>query len=254
MQNIKVSVITTSFNSVKTIEDTIKSVLNQTYPNIEYIIVDGGSSDGTQDIVKKYSSKIAQFISQKDKGLFDGLNKGIKLATGDIVGMMHTDDFYGSNNVIETVVNEMEKTNSDVTWGDLVYVDRLNPEKTIRFWKSSSYSSPKLFWGWHPPHTTFYARKEIFERFGYYNLSLRMAADYELMLRFLKVYKVKSVYIPKTLTRMRVGGVSDRSLKNIKAILRGNVDSYRAWRVNKLYGGLLVPFLKPISKVFQSLT
>ena len=248
---MKISIITVSYNSAKTIEDTIKSVLSQTYPDIEYIIIDGGSTDGTLEIIKKYRDKIAKFISEPDKGLFDALNKGIKMATGEIVGILHSDDFYADGKIIESIAGAMAKQNADVCWGDLVYVDRNDIEKAVRYWKSSSYKKGKFKKGWMPPHPTFFAKKELFEKYGYYKLEMRMAADYELMLRFMERYGVKTCYLPRVLTKMRIGGVSNRSFKNLKIMIRGNIDSYRAWKINDLKGGWLVPLLKPLSKIFQ---
>lgn len=248
---MKISIVTISFNNAETIEDTIQSVLAQTYPNIEYIVVDGGSTDGTQEIVKKYQSKIAKFLSEPDKGLFDALNKGTRMATGEVVGLLHSDDVFASEHSVQWVAEEMSKTRADVCWGDLVYVDKDDISRTVRFWKSSPYEEGKFEMGWMPPHTTFFAKKNLFEGCGYYNLDFGYAADYELMLRFIKVCDAKTAYVPKTLVKMRTGGVSDRSLKNIKYIIKTNFLAYRAWKANGLKGGLLVPILKPLSKILQ---
>ncbi len=248
---MKISIITVSYNSVKTIEDTIKSVLFQTYPDIEYIIIDGGSIDGTVKIINKYRDRIAKFVSESDKGLFDALNKGIKAATGGIVGVLHSDDLYADEKTIETVAGAMMKENADVCWGDVIYVDRDDTKKIIRYWKSSPYKKGKFKRGWMPPHPVFFAKRKLFEKYGYYKLEMRMAADYELMLRFIEIGGAKSCYLPRILMKMRTGGVSDRSFKNLKAVIRGNIDSYRAWKINGLKGGCLAPLLKPLSKIFQ---
>jgi len=249
---MKISIITICFNSADTIEDTFKSVAAQDYPDIEYIVVDGGSTDGTVEIIKRNERLISRWVSEPDKGLFDALNKGIKMASGDLVGILHADDIYGSHKVISLIARAMEKDPFDACWGDLVYVSRDNPDKVVRFWKSSPYKKGSFRFGWMPPHVTFFARKSLFDKYGYYNLNLKLAADYELMLRFIKVNQVKTRYFPVIFTKMRVGGVSDRSWRNIKMILTTNYRCYQAWKVNKLKGGWLVPILKPLSKLFQS--
>ena len=249
---MKVSIITTVFNNKETIEDTILSVLSQSYPDIEYIVVDGGSTDGTLDVIKKYQERIDKFVSEKDRGLFDGLNKGIKMAEGEIIGILHSDDLFFNKDVIGKVVEKMSSKKADLCWGDLVYVKRDNPEKIVRYWKSSSYEKGLFKKGWMPPHTTFFAKKEAFEKYGYYNLDLDMAADYELMLRFLEKEGLSSCYIPEVLVKMRVGGVSDRSFKNIKQIIKNNFDCLRAWKVNNMkVNPFNILVVKPFSKVFQ---
>jgi len=209
--SLLVSIITPVLNNKGTIETAIKSVLGQSYKNVEYIIVDGGSTDGTVEIISKYRDKIAKFVSEKDKGVFDGMNKGIKLATGDIIGILNSDDVYASDDVVETIVKTMER-NIDVCWGDLVYVKRDNPEKIIRYWKSSEYKEGKIKRGWMPPHPTFFVRKWVYEKYGGFNLDLPISADYEVMLRFLERYKIKSCYIPQVLVKMRIGGQSSKNL------------------------------------------
>lgn len=243
-----VSLITTVFNNKETIEDAIKSVLNQSYPNIEYIITDGGSTDGTIEIINKYKNKINKFVSEPDKGIYDGMNKGIKLSSGDIIGILNSDDLYASNDVIEKVVNEMEEKNVDVCWGDLVYVDAKNTDKVIRYWKSSEYKEGKFKKGWMPPHPTFFVRKWVYDKYGMFNLDFPISADYELMLRFLEKYKINSCYIPQVLVKMRVGGKSNKSIKNI---IKANIECYRAWKVNGLRINPLRIFLKPLSKIPQ---
>lgn len=246
--NLSVSIITPVFNSENTVEFTTKSVLNQSYPNIEYIIIDGGSTDGTLDIIEKYKDKITKFISEPDKGVYDGMSKGIKFATGEIIGILNSDDVYASENVIELVIKTMEEKNVDCCWGDLVYVDRKNPDKIIRYWKSSEHEEGKFKTGWHPPHPTFFVKKWVYEKYGVFNLDFPISADYELMLRFLEKYKIKSCYIPKVLVKMRIGG---QSSKNILNIIKGNIECYKAWKVNELRINPLRVFLKPLSKIPQ---
>lgn len=244
----KVSIITVSYNSAKTIEDAIKSVLSQTYPDIEYIIVDGGSTDGTLEIIGKYRDEISKFVSEPDKGIYDAMNKGIKLAAGEIVGILNSDDFYADENAVKKVVKTMEKEKADVCWGDLVYVLKIDFNKVVRFWKSSEYETGKFKIGWHPPHPTFFVKKHVYDKYGLFNLNLKIAADYELMLRFLEKYRVKSCYIPEILVKMRTGGESNKGIINV---VKANFESYRAWRINGLKGGFFAVFLKPLSKIIQ---
>ena len=245
---MKISIITPSFNSVEIIESAIKNVLSQDYPNIEYIIIDGGSTDGTLKVIDKYKNKIAKVVSEKDKGVYDGMNKGIKLATGDIIGILNSDDFYTSENVIKKVVRTMKEKNADCCWGDLVYVDKENTDKIIRNWKSSEYKEGKFKRGWHPPHPCFFVKKWVYEKYGLFNLDFPISADYELMLRLLEKHKIKSCYIPQILVKMRIGGQSNKSIKNI---IKGNIECYRAWKINGLKANPLIFFFKPLSKVTQ---
>ena len=245
---MKISIITPSLNSVDIIEGAIKSVLSQNYPNIEYIIIDGGSTDGTVEVINKYKNKINKFVSEPDRGVYDGMNKGIKLATGDIVGILNSDDVYADDKVIERVVAEMTKKNVDVCWGNLVYVGAKNIDKVIRYWKSSGYKEGKFKKGWMPPHPTFFVKKWVYDKYGLFNLDFPISADYELMLRFLERHKIKSCYIPQILVKMRIGGQSNKSIKNI---IKGNIECYRAWKINGLKANPLIFFFKPLSKVTQ---
>ena len=249
---MKVSIITICFNAEKTIKDTIESVLSQTYPDIEYIVVDGDSKDKTPEIVASFGNRIDKFVSEKDRGLFDALNKGIKMASGEIIGILHADDVFASKQTIEKVVENFKKSQADACWGDLVYIDKEEPEKVVRCWKSSAYERGLFKKGWMPPHTTFFAKKSAFEKYGNYDLRFDMAADYELMLRFLEKYNLPSCYIPEVLVKMRTGGVSDRSLKNIRRIIKSNFDAYRAWRANGLkVNPFNILIKKPFLKIFQ---
>lgn len=243
-----VSIITVVLNAKDTIEDTIRSVLSQTYKDIEYIVVDGGSTDGTSDIINRYKDKIPKFISEKDEGIFDAMNKGLKLSRGGLIGFLHSDDIYANSCVIEKVVEEMERNNVDACFGDLVYVDRKNPNRVIRYWKSSSFRLGKFKRGWMPPHPTFFVRKWVYEKYGGFNLDFPIAADYELMLRFLEKYKIKTCYIPQVLVKMRMGGNSNRSVKNI---IKANIECYKAWKENDLEISPFIIFKKPILKLSQ---
>lgn len=243
-----VSIITVVFNNKDFIEFSIKSVLGQTYNNIEYIIIDGGSTDGTIDIIKKYKNRIAKFISEPDKGIYDAMNKGIKMATGEIIGILNSDDFYANERVIEEVFNAISEKKADISWGDLVYVDQKNVDKIIRYWKSSEYKKDLFKRGWLPPHPTFFVKKWVYQKYGVFRLEFPISADYEIMLRFLERYKIKSCYVPKILVKMRIGGESNKSIINIA---KANIECYKAWGVNNLKINFLRIFLKPLSKIPQ---
>lgn len=247
----KVSVITVVYNGHDYIESAIQSVLSQTYKNIEYIIIDGGSTDGTLDIINKHKSKIAKFISEKDEGLYDAMNKGIKMVTGDIIGILNSDDFYADKSVIERVAEAMEREQADALWGDLVYVKADNESKITRVWKSSSYESGKFQKGWMPPHPTFFVRKSVYDQFGLFRADFKIAADYELTLRFLEKNKIKGIYLPVTLVKMRTGGKTGKGIFNIKNIIRYKLEDYRAWKINDLPVSLSIFFSKSFSKIRQ---
>ena len=248
---MKISIITVCLNSDETIEDAIKSILAQSYDDIEYIIVDGGSSDETLSIIKKYENEITRYISEPDKGVYDALNKGLKLATGEVVGFLHADDFYATTETIKNVARVFEHNKVDCLWGDLVYVGKENTEKIIRYWKSGKYKKNLFKRGWMPAHPTFFVKRRVYEKHGYFNTDFRIAADYEIMLRFLHKFNISSYYIPEVLVKMRVGGLSNRSLKNV---VRKSIEDYNAWKINKLSGGIHTIIMKNISKIPQFFT
>lgn len=247
---MKVSIITISYNSAETIEDTIKSVVGQDYPNIEYIIIDGASKDETLSIVGKYKDKIAKVVSEKDKGIYDAMNKGVENATGDIIGILNSDDYYYDESVISEVVQLFEKEKTDGLYADLVYVDRADSDKVIRYWKSGEYQQGKFLKGWMPPHPTFFVKKEVYEKFGLYSTDLRSAADYEFMLRVIHKHNISLSYMPRILTKMRVGGMSNVSLKNR---WKANMEDRRAWKINGLKPKWYTLTVKPLSKILQFL-
>jgi len=244
----KVSIITVCFNSEKTIEDTIKSVVNQTYENIEYIVIDGGSTDKTIEIINKYKENISTLISEKDNGIYDAINKGIKLASGDIIANLNSDDFYIDNKVISDVVAAFNEAKTDLLYADLYYVDAKDTSKIIRYWKSKSYKEGLFLKGWMPPHPTFFVKKEVYQNYGMFNLEFKSAADYEIMLRFIHRYKASITYLPRVIVRMRVGGVSNASLKNR---IKANREDKRAWEINGLKPHPLTLIFKPLSKLGQ---
>jgi len=245
---MKVSIITVVLNNRDYVGDCLRSVLVQDYRDIEHIIVDGGSTDGTIDVIRKFDGRISQFINEPDYGMYDALNKGIRLATGEVIGILHSDDFYEHPRVIEGVVNILEGEKLDSCYGDLLYVSKNDPEKVIRYWKSSPYKPGQFRSGWMPPHCTFFVKRAIYERHGLFRTDLKIAADYELMLRFLEKHKITTHHINGVLLRMRVGGMSNRSLGNI---IKKSCEDYRAWRLNGLSGGFFSVLMKNITKLPQ---
>ena len=245
---MKVSIITVVYNGAEFVRDCIESILNQTYPDIEYIIVDGKSTDGTVDIVKSYGTKVSRFISEPDKGLYDAMNKGIRLATGDVIGILNADDFYRHNRVIENMVATFERTGSDAVYGDMLYVDRDDTKKLKRYWRSGWYSENAFLWGWMPGHLSFFAKRALYEQYGLFRLDMKSAADYELMLRFIHKNKVKMAYMDEVTIVMRAGGISNSSVGNR---LRANREDRLAWQLNGLKPYFFTFWLKPLRKLKQ---
>jgi glycosyltransferase involved in cell wall biosynthesis len=279
---MKVSLITVSYNSAKTIADTLKSVQSQTYKDIEYIVVDGNSSDGTIEIVKQFldSAKdvsqdasqdsgkdvsqdasqdsekdisqdtgvVKKFLCERDKGIYDAMNKGLAMATGEVIGVLNSDDFYCSNDVIEEVVRAFQQNNTDCLYGDLNYVDPIDTSKIVRKWRSGSFRKQNFLKGWMPPHPTFFVRKSCYDKFGKFDTQFKSAADYELMLRFLFKESCSAVHLPKVMIHMRAGGVSNVSLKNR---IRANREDRLAWKINGLKPKWFTLLRKPLSKLIQ---
>ena len=261
---MKVSLITVSYNSALTIADTIVSVQKQTYKNIEFIVVDGNSTDGTVEIVKQFidgeqnvlqdSAKdvsqgvVTKFLCERDNGIYDAMNKGLALATGDIIGVLNSDDFYCATDVIEQVVRAFEEHETDCLYGDLNYVNPNDTSKIIRKWRSGSYRKKNFLKGWMPPHPTFFVKKSCYEKFGKFDTQFKSAADYELMLRFLFKESCTAVYLPKVMIHMRAGGVSNASLKNR---IRANREDRAAWKINGLKPKWFTLLRKPLSKLIQ---
>ena len=243
---IFISIITATLNSASTINDCLKSVKNQK-SKLEHIIIDGGSKDATLNLIESYEDNI-KIISEPDRGIYDAINKGISIANGNIIGILNSDDFYVNEKVLGKVFNAFQKYNVDSCFGDLVYVSQHNVEKSIRKWNAGKYDIRKFYWGWMPPHPTFFAKRNVYEKFGLFNLNLGTAADYELMLRFLLKFKISTFYIPKVLVKMRTGGVSNVSLRNR---LKANKNDRLAWKINGLRPYPWTTLLKPIRKIPQ---
>ncbi len=245
---MKVTIITVTMNSEKFLEDCINSVINQQYANIEHIIIDGASTDGTLAIIEKYQDHIAHWVSEKDQGMYDAINKGMKMATGDIIGTLNSDDTLSSPTVINEIVNSFEEQNVDSVYGDLVYVDPINTQKIIRVWKGVPYKRSRYKMGWMPAHPTFYFKRKLLEQYGFYETHYFTAADYEFMARYLYYFRVSSYYIPKLIVRMRTGGMSNVSLAKR---FRANRRDYLAMKRNRIPFPFFVSLLKPLIKLHQ---
>lgn len=244
---MKISIITSVYNNETTIKDAIESVINQTYQDIEYVIVDGASSDGTVEIIKSYGDKITTFVSEPDKGIYDGLNKGIGLATGDIVAFLHSDDLYATDSIVEQIAQEFKDDSSlDGVYGDLIYTPKDNTSKVLRYWKSKEFDKSLLKKGWMPAHPTLFLKRSVYEKYGKFDLGFKIAADYDFMLRILSD-GIKVKYIPQVLYKMRVGGESNKSIKNI--LLKSKED-LKAIKQNKV-GGFYTLLIKNLSKIKQ---
>lgn len=248
MSFVKVSIITPAFNSALTIRDTISSVLAQTYPNIEYIVVDGLSTDQTLLILNEYKERISLIISEPDKGLYDAMNKGIQASTGDIIGILNSDDFFTSNKVIETIVRHFEKEDIDAIYGDVHFVDPSDLRKCVRYYSSAIFR-PFLFrFGFMPAHPSFYVKRQCYEKFGVYALDYRIAADFDLLLRFLYMHKITSRYIKHDIVTMRTGGISTR---NIRSRVWLNKEIIKICRTHGIRTHWILVSLKYLYKIFE---
>ncbi len=212
---MRISVVTVAYNSASTISDTLVSVAAQTHSAIEHIVIDGGSSDGTADLVRDHSTRVARFVSEPDHGIYDALNKGLRLATGDVVGFLHADDLFADHDVVADIAARFEDPQVDAVYGDLVYVDAIDVDKVIRFWRAGPFDTSLLRRGWMPPHPTLYVRRAVYERLGGFDTRYRIAADYDTIVRFFGAAGLKVAYVPRVLVRMRLGGISNRSIKTI---------------------------------------
>ncbi len=242
----KISVITVTFNSEKTIEETINSVRSQNYKPIEHIIIDGASSDNTLKIIESYSESIAFTLSEPDKGIYDALNKGLSVATGDIISFLHSDDLYAKNSTVYEVLQYFDDDTQGI-YSDLVYTNKYDLNKVMRYWKSCNYNPSLLENGWMPPHPTLFLRRGVYEKYGYFDTSFKISADYDFMLRILK-NNIKVKYFPQVTYKMRVGGKSNRSFSNI---LNKSKEDFNALRKNKLKNPSIILIKKNISKIDQ---
>lgn len=244
---MKVSIITATYNSAATIRDTVLSVQNQTYNAVEHIVIDGNSTDNTLYLLN-YFGHTGPLLSEPDKGIYDAMNKGVKIACGDIVGILNSDDFYPHPGVIEKVVKAFESGDYDAVYGDLVYVDPHHLKKMLRKWIAGGYNRKLFYKGWMPPHPAFFVKREVYEKYGSFNTAFKSSSDYELLLRFLFLKRIKVKYLPGVLVHMRAGGYSNRSIKNR---LAAHIEDYRAWKTNGLSPKWYTLFMKPLRKVKQ---
>lgn len=251
---MKISVITATYNSAQTIPEIIDCIQQQSFPNVEWIVVDGKSSDGSLEILKK-SKRISRLVSETDRGIYDALNKGLKMATGDVIGFLHSDDVFASSKTLELIAREFstskdDKNNKipDVVYGDLVFTALQNPNKIVRYWKSKTFKPSLLYRGWMPPHPTLFMRREVYAKHGYFNTSLKCASDYDYIIRVFQDETLEKRYIPKVITKMRMGGTSTGSMKKI---IDKKKEDYLVLRKNNMPFPFWILMAKNFSKINQ---
>lgn len=245
---MKVSIITVCFNSAQTLQGTIDSVILQDYTDIEYIVVDGGSVDGTKELIMANLDYIDKYISEPDEGIYDAMNKGLKLASGDVIGFINADDFLASSDCISSIVSRFQASTASIVYGDKIYVHPSNIDIIQRYWRAGEYERKNYSKGWMPPHLSTYIKKEVYDKYGVFRLDLTIAADYELLLRFIYKNNVHPNYLPKVIAKMRSGGVSNHSIKNI---IVSNLEVYKSWMLNGLTVPLSIIIMKPLRKIKQ---
>ena len=233
---MKISVVTVVYNNIL-VGEALDSIIAQRLEpgdELEIVVIDGGSTDGTLSVLDSYRDRLAVYLSEKDNGIYDGMNKGLERTTGDIIGTLNSDDLYDNDSVLADVIKSFRESNAGIVYGDLVYVKKKNPAKVVRYWISNPFCDGLFEKGWVPPHPTFFVHKEVYAKYGRFDLKYRLAADFELMVRFLAKARVKSMYVPKLFVRMRLGGATN---KNIGNIIKGGLECQNACVVN----GLIVP-------------
>ena len=245
---MKVSVITICYNAAEHIDETMRSVVMQDHDDIEHIVIDGGSTDGTPQRIERYKEVIAHFTSERDEGVYDAMNKGLHVATGKVIAFVNAGDMIAHRSCISEMAAEFAKDDADAIYGDAYMVDPHDVKKVRRFWKGGAYDREKFRSGWMPPHLGTYIRKEVYDRFGHFREDLKVSADYELMFRFMYKHRIRVRYVPRVLVRFRLGGVSNRSLAHI---WRANLEVYKAWKLNDEPVSLLIIIAKPLRKIAQ---
>lgn len=246
---MKVSIITATYNSAATIADTVRSLENQTHKDIEYIVIDGASKDNTLDIIRDNCSRVSILISEPDKGIYDALNKGITLSTGDIVGFLHSDDMFAYPDAIKDLVETISEANADCVYADLDYVDKLDTKRIIRHWHSGMFNVKKIKRGWMPPHPTFYMKKCLYDKWGGFDLKYKICSDYDSVIRYLSMDEIKVAYLSSVIMKMRVGGASNNSFRNLLKKLK---EEFHVLRKNDIFWPVAM-LLKRASKITQFL-
>ncbi|EFT2973544.1 glycosyltransferase [Escherichia coli] len=244
---MRISIITATYNSEKTLLDTLLSLEKQTYPDIEYIVVDGASNDNTIKLIKSNCTKVSKIICEPDKGIYDALNKGIQAASGDVIGFLHSDDLLAYDDAIADIAKTFEITGCDAIYGDLEYVAINDTTKRIRLWKSGSFSRFKMKVGWMPPHPSFYMKRKCYRQFGCFSLDYRISADYDSLLRYILKQRISIEYLPKVLVKMRVGGISNRS---VSSMVKKSMEDIRVMNQNGIIWPIALVY-KNISKLPQ---
>jgi glycosyltransferase involved in cell wall biosynthesis len=244
---MKISIITATYNSAATLKDTLSCIGRQDHPDIEHILVDGGSTDDTLKIASGFPH-IAKLISEKDEGIYDAMNKGLAMATGDVIGILNSDDVYTDDGILSLIAAAFADPAVRTSYADLQYVRPGDLDKIIRTWRTGAFKKRSFYYGWMPPHPTFFVRKEVYDQVGLFNISLRSAADYELMLRILLRHGIPALYIPRVIVKMRAGGVSNASLQNR---VRANKEDRLAWKLNGLDPYFFTLLVKPLRKLPQ---
>jgi glycosyltransferase involved in cell wall biosynthesis len=244
---MKVSVVTVCFNAAATIVETLESVAMQRHPDVEHIVIDGNSKDGTQDLVRTHGAHVAKFVSEPDRGLYDAMNKGIALASGEVIAFLNSDDVYTNADVLSRVHETMSDPAVDACYANLIYVDRIQSDRVVRVWRSRDFQPGLFRRGWMPAHPTLFVRRRVFEEFGGFDLTFRRQADFDLMLRFFEIAKVRSRFVPETWVRMRAGGLSNNGLTGM---VRGNLEAWQSCKKN----GLDVPPWFMLQKAGSRLT
>lgn len=248
---MKVSIVTATYNSAQTLGDTMKSVLRQTYSDIEYIVVDGLSTDGTQDIIRQYETMFGdrlKWVSGKDGGIYDAMNKGIRMAKGDIVGLLNSDDYFTSDDVIERMVANFDNQNIDAVYGDIHFIIDGKPDKIVRYYSSKPFRPLWLRFGFMPAHPSFYCRRSVYEKAGLYKTDYAIGSDYEIMVRLFMVHKIRAKYIPIDFVTMRTGGASTKNFKSLLTLIK---DDVRGCRENGIYTNWLMISMKYLYKITE---
>jgi len=241
---MKITIITVCFNSAETIADTLLSVAEQDYESVEHIVIDGGSHDATLSIIEQTPNRISHLISETDHGIYDAMNKGLNLATGDVIGFLNSDDVYAHRSILSTVMALLKDSQVDACYGDIIFVEAYNPDRVVRYWKAGLYASKRVAQGWMPPHPSFFAKQSAYALSGGFDPSYQLQGDYEMAIRLLEKQKISTIYLPETLVRMRMGGASNASIRNV---IKGNIEAYRAARKH----GLAITPWFILSKVFS---